>query len=95
MGTEFVLRNRYFIRFGAMFNESPVQDEFVSPEFPDSDRIGLTTGLGINLFEDLLLDIAYKFNFTGESFGELREEVFVGKYESTINVLGIALNYNF
>lgn len=95
MGTEFILQNRYFIRFGAMFNESPVQDEFVSPEFPDSDRIGLTTGLGIKLFEDLLLDVAYKFNFTGESFGELREDVFVGKYESTTNVLGIALNYNF
>ncbi len=95
LGAEYTLQNRYYIRFGVMFNESPVQDEFVSPEFPDSDRIGLTTGVGIRLFEDFLVDLAYKFNFTGESFGELREKVFVGKYESTTNVLGVALNYNF
>ena len=95
MGGEYTVQNRYFIRFGANFTQSPVQDEFVDPEFPDSDRIGVTAGAGILLFNNFMLDLAYQFDFTGESFGELRERGFAGKYESTSNVLGVGLSYNF
>lgn len=95
LGGEYTIQNRYFLRFGALFSQSPVQDEYVNPEFPDSDRIGVTAGAGILLSNSLMIDLAYKYDFTGESFGELRERVFAGKYESTTNILGLSFSYNF
>jgi len=95
MGVEYAINRNSFIRFGAIYNKSPVQDTFVSPEFPDTDHIGLTAGYGILLFNHFQIDVAYKFEYSPETFGELASKNFSGLYETITNVLGVGVSYVF
>lgn len=55
-GIQYQLNELITIRAGAYYDQTPVQDGYVTPETPDSDKLGLTTGISVSLKKWLYID---------------------------------------
>lgn len=96
LGAEYWLNNRYAIRAGYIFDQSPIPDDSHGPELPTSDRNNITLGFGMR-WDKLSIDIAYAHLFIKDRTVEssIREPQPVGEYECSGNVVGISLAYTF
>ncbi|RMG27816.1 MAG: hypothetical protein D6730_06375, partial [Bacteroidetes bacterium] len=95
IGGEYIAHEHIRVRAGLWYDTTPVTDNFVSPEFPDANRIGLTLGIGAVLFKQLTADLVYQYAFTGERTAFFREAGFGGTYKSTLSVLGLGIRYTY
>ena len=95
VGAEFDIRQRWFFRAGAFFEGSPVPERFLSPEFPDANRIGTSLGIGFYIGNRMNIDIAYKYELTGERTESFDQRRFDGTYELSSHALGIGLNFSY
>ena len=103
VGAEYVLNDYLQLRAGTYYDQTPVQDGYLTPETPDQDRLNFTLGLGITPFENFQIDLAYlrvnglKRTQTAEDVQNAGTATAVvpGTYLSTANVFGLTLTYNF
>lgn len=61
VGTQFAATNRLDVRLGAYFDESPVKDDYLNPETPSMNKLGLTTGLSFRPLENFSIDLAFSY----------------------------------
>jgi len=95
VGAQYLLTDMITVRAGAAMDKSPVEDENVSPDFPDGDKYVLSLGGSLNFGENFSIDLAYML----ENFRE-REVInselgFAGTYKSYVSIFGLTLNYDF
>lgn len=95
LGGEYALSESFLLRGGIYYDGSPVPSQYVTPEFPDADRIGFSLGLGYRVLQKFNVDISYTYDFTGERTSSFIEAGFAGKYLSTTSSLGIGIGYLF
>lgn len=95
IGGEYQVTPKIQMRGGLYYDKSPVPDGFVSPELPDADRIGLSTGIGINVVDKLFIDATYLYEFTGERTAIFEQAVFGGTYQSSSSIIGLGIRYDF
>lgn len=100
VGGQYSCNDNFDFRLGAYYDQSPVQDDFFSPETPNSDNIGLTTGLTANVTDNFKVDFSFLYIIGQEResyypVGEDGNDRFGGKYASRSVITGIGLNYNF
>jgi long-chain fatty acid transport protein len=86
------------LRFGAAYDESPIQDEFRTARLPTNDRIWGTLGLGYKLSESAYVDVTYLHVWIKD--GDIDEtnatgQRLKGTYEAHADVLGISLSIGF
>ncbi|MEM7367941.1 MAG: outer membrane protein transport protein [Bacteroidota bacterium] len=91
IGGEYILTEKIFVRGGAYYDPSPIRQGQVSPDLPDANRIGLTTGLGFQLNPRLSVDLSYVYEFTGERTVSFNAGAFGGTYETTVSSVGLGL----
>ncbi|MCI4667583.1 MAG: outer membrane protein transport protein [Bacteroidia bacterium] len=92
-GMEYIINERLQVRAGLAYNNSPVPDNFMFPDLPDGDRIGISLGAGVNLRRDLIVNASAGYNYSGERTNSLRTASFGGIYESIAYHFGIELQY--
>ena len=94
-GAAWKVADQHEVRFGAVFDESPVPKENLRPSIPDSNRTGLTVGYGY---------IGPKWDFDAYLmplwFDEITATpgetgVLPGKYKSFVYLLGATVNFRF
>lgn len=56
LGMQYQLNEMFVVRAGAYYDQSPVKDGYLTPETPDSDKIGISTGFSFNLKKWLYID---------------------------------------
>ncbi len=95
LGAEFELNEILQVRIGAFYDLTPVPEGLLSPEFPDANRIGLSTGLGLRVIKGLQLDLAYLYEYAGERSSFYRPAAFGGTYLSYGFHLGAGIRYQF
>lgn len=61
LGAQFAATNRLDVRLGTYFDESPVEDNYLNPETPSMDKLGLTAGLSFRPLESLSVDFAFSY----------------------------------
>lgn len=61
VGTEFAATRRLDLRFGMYFDETPVKDDFLNPETPSMNKLGLSTGLSFRPITGLSIDCAFTY----------------------------------
>lgn len=61
LGTQFAATNRLDVRLGAYYDESPVEDNYLNPETPSMDKLGITAGLSFRPLERLSVDFAFSY----------------------------------
>ena len=102
IGTQFAATNRLDVRFGAYYDESPVKDEYLNPETPSMDKLGITAGLSFRPIEPLSVDFAFSYvtgfgrdgSYTDtDLLGQPR--TFSGHYDAYALMPAIGISYNF
>lgn len=94
-GVEWNSNEHFTFRFGGYYILSPVRNGFVSPEYPDANRIGLTAGVGITPAENFHIEMSGKYEMTGERTFTFTQEGFSGIYKMNTYGAGISMAYDF
>ena len=83
VGTEYQVSPKLTVLGGFHYDETPVRDEYINPEFLDANRVGLSAGLSYQLSSRLALEGAYSFDY-----GQLRTARVALADEKVANVAG-------
>lgn len=102
LGAQFAATNRLDVRLGTYFDESPVKDDYLNPETPSMNKLGLTAGLSFRPLESLSVDFAFSY-VTGfgrdGSYTDLdllkKPRTFAGHYNVYAITPSIGLSYAF
>ncbi|GAB3824329.1 OmpP1/FadL family transporter [Pontibacter rugosus] len=96
LGTEYAATDKLKLRAGAYYDNTPVQDGYLTPETPDADSRGLSGGIGYAFSDKFSVDASFLYinkkerTDTGEFSGGV-----AGTFKSIAYIPGIGLNYNF
>ena len=96
LGAEYAVSDKFQVRAGGYYDQSPVENGYLTPETPDANAIGLSAGLSYQLTEKLGIDASFlylnrkKRTDTADLSGGVP-----GTFKSVGYVPGIAGNYNF
>jgi len=96
LGGSYDIDSTFTIRAGTYLDLNPVQNGFVSPETPDSDRFGITLGGTMRSSERFELDVSVTY-LEGVSRTEKQAENYArlgGTYKGRGLVIGLAFNFN-
>lgn len=96
-GAEYMATESLALRGGIYYDQTAVEDGYITPETPDSNTMGYTLGLGYTVGERFTIDVHYLLVDKAE-----RENVAApnsggidGTFESGANVFGLGLSYKF
>lgn len=82
------------VRAGAFYDPSPVPAETVGPDSPDSSRLGLSLGMGLNLPGGTGLELAYqRIEFQGATSSATADDEAMS-FGGGVHLAGIALTYS-
>ncbi|GAB3652233.1 hypothetical protein GCM10027594_26950 [Hymenobacter agri] len=63
IGAEYQLNPQLTLLAGVRYDETPIRDEYINPEFIDANRLGVSAGLAYQLTQRLSLEAAYAFEY--------------------------------
>jgi long-chain fatty acid transport protein len=93
-GLEYTM-DKMQLRAGYLYDHSPVLTQYVEPLLPDANRNGINVGLGYKLTEQLHVDVSYLFLKFDQRVATNTTIAFDGTYNSSANLVGINIGYNF
>ncbi len=95
LGAQYAIAPSITLRAGAYFDQSPVLDDYITPETPDSDKLGLTAGGTVNLGQRFQLDLAILYINGKKRTAMNKETNFGGTWKATAFVPSVSLAYQF
>lgn len=102
IGAQYATTDRLDIRFGAYFDETPVKSEYLNPETPSMNKLGLTAGFSFRPLQRLSVDFSFSYvqgfardgSYTdADLLGNPR--TFGGHYQAYALMPAIGLSYGF
>ncbi|WP_192822722.1 OmpP1/FadL family transporter [Rufibacter sp. LB8] len=95
-GVQYQASDLLTVRAGAYYDQSPVQDGYLTPETPDADSRGVSVGLTLALTEKIDLDASFLYLNKKERSdrADLSGGV-AGTYKSVAYIPGLGVNYKF
>lgn len=95
LGVEKVLNDRWTIRGGFIFDETPQPVETVSPILPDADRFAINLGVTVN-FGNWYVDLAEMLLFFKDrATSNVNERGYYGEYSNFTNLFGFNIGFRF
>ena len=101
-GMQYRYDDRWTLRGGVYYDESPVKDGYFTPETPRNDAIGYTTGVTYHYSKNLEIDVALlilTFDDEDNSYDHYEEGgvtiPFGGTYDSAATSIGFGLSYKY
>lgn len=94
MGAEYRVTEKFNVRLGLAFCQSPVQDGYVTPETPDANRINYTAGLAYTVGEHLHLNASLFFTKLKRSDRNLETNL-DGTFRTIAIAPGLSIAYSF
>lgn len=109
LGADYCLNQKWTLRAGAAYDQTPTRNRYRDPRIPDSDRYWLTGGFTHRMNKNISIDGAYEHIFSkrqtvnvsqpngSNAISTLPLEVNTvkAKYKSSVNIFAIAIRYNF
>lgn len=105
VGATYAYQRFLTLKAGLAYDENPIGQSHKSARIPTDDRVWLTAGANWQLADNLNLDVAYGYLFTGDvSVNEREYNVqdeplynsgFQGQYSNKGQVLALQFNYQF
>jgi long-chain fatty acid transport protein len=95
LGADHPINDRWNVRLGAVFDETPQPVEYVGPILPDSDRVGVTFGLGYQRGR-LRVDVSEMvLHFVDRDTLGRSVDNFDGVFQTSANLLTVNVGYSF
>lgn len=94
-GVEYKWKENIFLRGGAYYDQSPVQDGYLTPETPDADKYVVTCGAGIQINKNFIADLSFLYITTKKRTDTNNETGFSGTWKTNSFIPGINLTFNF
>ncbi len=101
LGLDWYVTEAITLRAGTSYDDTPISQDYRTPRIPDNNRIWLSLGAGVDLTEDLTVDLAYlhlfmeKMDATLTSAENASKGFMVGEYEPSIDVFSAEISYRF
>ncbi|NPA38002.1 MAG: hydrocarbon degradation protein [Chlorobi bacterium] len=95
IGGEYKLNDKIMLRAGFYYDQTPIPEDYLTPETPGTNKYGMSTGASWKINEKLSLDLSFLY-----IQGEKREDGyapadFYGTYYTNAFIPGFGLNYSF
>lgn len=97
LGAEYMATESLALRGGIYYDQTAVDDGYITPETPDANTIGYTLGLGYTVGEKFTIDVHYllvdkaeRSNVAAPNSGGID-----GTFEAGANIFGFGLSYKF
>lgn len=94
-GAQYTPNKWLAVRLGGYYDPSPVPDDYLSPQTPSANAIGMTFGLSVVPVKNLSIDLSFLYVMGFEREGTYSPENFGGTYKTTAYAPGFGLTYNF
>ncbi len=95
LGLQYKINETLQLRCGVYYDQSPVKNDYVTPETPDSDKIGLSTGLSATLLNFLYIDASLLLTEGKKRTTTNIETQFEAIYKSRALIPGINIGIKF
>jgi long-chain fatty acid transport protein len=95
IGAQYRMNDMFTFRVGGYYDQSPVKDDYLHPQTPSLDQIGLTCGLSVFPAKGLSIDASLLYITGKEREGTYSPDNFAGTYKNQVFIPGIGLTYNF
>ena len=95
LGAQYKINKTFTVRAGAYFDPSPVKSDYLHPQTPSTDEVGLTCGLSIYPIKGFSIDASFLYLFGSKRDGNYFPENFAGTYRTGFSIPGIGLSYSF
>ena len=95
LGGQYAFTDKFTLRAGGYYDISPVNDQYLNPETPDADRIGLSAGLSFKPTSKLSIDASFLFINAMKRNATYSPKNFAGTYKTFAYVPGLGLTYSF
>ena len=95
LGANHPVSPNWDVRFGAVYDENPQPQEGVGPLLPDSDREGVSFGVGYHKGPWIIDATEFVLHFKDRSTGGINSDNFNGTYKTDANLIGVNFGYRF
>jgi long-chain fatty acid transport protein len=100
VGAQIFPDDRWTVRFGSGFDQSPVYNGNRTMRLPDGNRVLLALGFGYRVWEQAFVDFGYAHFFIGdgtvnETNQTLDASNIQGTFETSADVFGLQFTYNW
>lgn len=96
LGAQYKVTDALALRVGTYYDNSPVQEGYLTPETPDANAIGISGGLGYKIGEKIQLDASFLYINKEERTDKSDKSGGVGgTYKSLAYIPGLAVSYKF
>jgi long-chain fatty acid transport protein len=95
IGANYKASEHWEFRAGFYYDNTPVQDGYLTPETPDTDRFGITAGTSFNLTRNIGINAFYLFSQGSKRTDTNLETGFSGTYKTIVNAFGAGISCSF
>jgi len=93
-GVDFTYKNKYSVRAGVYYDNTPMKDGFVSPHLPGISQFVYTAGLGYKISDLISVDFAILREDAQRETG-FDAAGFTAKYHRIVNIYSFGVNIKF
>ena len=94
-GIRYTIDEKLKLRLGLAYDQTPVADNYLSPDMPDADKMVFACGISYLFSQHFEVDLGYSFENQKEREGTLASENFEGTYKTKQHILGLGINLSF
>jgi long-chain fatty acid transport protein len=95
LGLQYKINEVITVRLGGYYDPSPVPDDYLNPQTPSTNQLGLTAGLSVFPIKGFSIDAAFLYVMGAERDATYSPDNFAGTYKSLVYCPSIGLTYNF
>ncbi len=95
IGAEYHLSSKIDLRAGFYYDQTPIPEDYLSPETPGTNKYGMSGGLSWYITDKLSMDLSFLFIQGEKREDGYKEADFYGTYYTNAVIPGFGLNYSF
>ena len=95
VGAQYRVNKMFTVRAGGYYDPSPVKTNYLNPQTPSLDEIGLTCGFSVYPAKGLSIDVSFLYLMGAKRSGTYSPDNFAGTYRTGFSIPGIGLSYSF
>lgn len=95
IGFQYIVNDLVTVRLGGYYDPSPVPSDYLNPQTPSTNQIGMTCGVSVNPFKGFSIDAAFLYIMGSQRDGTYSPDNFAGTYKNAVYSPGIGLSYSF